>query len=95
VACPGELATAERSEFDRDNARWTVPAEKMKMEHEHVVPLSRQAVALLEDACQLTGHCQFVFSCSQDKPISDNTLNRRLRDLGYDTSEQHCAILKR
>jgi integrase len=91
VVRPGELATAEWSEFDRNNARWTVPAEKMKMEHEHVVPLSRQAVALLEEVRKLTGHRQFVFSCSQDKPISDNTLNRRLRELGYDTGEQHCA----
>jgi integrase len=91
VVRPGELATAEWSEFDRSRARWTIPAEKMKMEHEHVVPLSRQAVAILEEMDRLTGQRQFVFSCSQDKPISDNTLNRRLRDLGYDTSEQHCA----
>ncbi|CAN7301582.1 hypothetical protein LJR220_001552 [Bradyrhizobium sp. LjRoot220] len=40
---------------------------------------------------RLTGQRQFVFSCSRDAPISDNTLCKRLRDLGYDTSEQHCA----
>jgi integrase len=91
VVRPGELATAEWSEFDRSRARWTIPAEKMKMEHEHVVPLSRQAVAILEEMGKLTGQRRFVFSCSKDKPISDNTLNRRLRDLGYDTGEQHCA----
>jgi integrase len=91
VVRPGELATAEWSEFNCDNARWTVPGEKMKMEHEHVVPLSRQAVAILGAVRKLTGHRQFVFSCSRDSPISDNTLNKRLRDLGYDTSEQHCA----
>lgn len=91
VVRPGELATAEWSEFDRSQARWTIPAEKMKMEHEHVVPLSRQAVAILEEMGTLTGQRRFVFSCSKDKPISDNTLNRRLRDLGYDTGEQHCA----
>jgi hypothetical protein len=39
----------------------------------------------------LTGGRRFVFSCSRDKPISDNTLNKRLRDLGYDTTNQHCA----
>jgi integrase len=91
VVRPGELATAEWSEFDRSRARWTIPAEKMKMEHEHVVPLSRQAIAILEEMGKLTGQRRFVFSCSKDKPISDNTLNRRLRDLGYDTGEQHCA----
>jgi integrase len=91
VVRPGEIATAEWDEIDLDAARWTIPAEKMKMRHQHVVPLSRQAVALLRQVHALTGHRRFVFSCSQDKPISDNTLNKRLRDLGYDTAEQHCA----
>jgi integrase len=91
VVRPGEVANAEWAEVDFTNARWTIPAEKMKMKHEHVVPLSRQAVALLRQVQALTGHRRYVFSCSQDKPISDNTLNKRLRDLGYDTSEQHCA----
>ena len=91
VVRPGELATAEWSEIDRENARWIVPAEKMKMDKDHVVPLSRQALAILQEMHKLTGHRRFVFSCNQDKPISDNTLNKRLRDLGYDTSRQHCA----
>ena len=39
----------------------------------------------------LTGDRKYVFSCSRDRPISDNTLYKRLRDLGYDTSEQHCV----
>jgi integrase len=91
VARPGEVAHAEWSEFDFDAARWTVPAEKMKMANEHVVPLSRQAVALLRQVQALTADRQFVFSCHQDAPISDNTLNKRLRDLGFDTASQHCA----
>jgi integrase len=89
VVRPGEVANAEWTEFA--NARWTIPAGKMKMKHEHVVPLSRQALAILNQVKTLTGGRRFVFSCSQDKPISDNTLNRRLRDLGFDTTEQHCA----
>jgi integrase len=89
VVRPGEVANAEWTEFD--NARWTIPAEKMKMKHEHVVPLSRQALAILKQVKTLTGGRRFVFSCSRDKPISDNTLNKRLRDLGYDTTNQHCA----
>jgi integrase len=91
VARPGEIAAAEWSEVDFDNARWTISTEKMKMKHEHVVPLSRQALALLRQVQALTGQRRYVFSCSRDKPISDNTLNKRLRDLGYDTSEKHCA----
>jgi integrase len=89
VVRPGEVANAEWTEFA--NARWTIPAGKMKMKHEHVVPLSRQALAILKQVKALTGGRRFVFSCSQDKPISDNTLNRRLRDLGYDTTAQHCS----
>jgi integrase len=91
VARPGEIASAEWSEIDFDAARWTIPAEKMKMRHEHVVPLSRQALVILNDVKEATGKRRYVFSCSQDKPISDNTLNKRLRDLGYNTKKQHCA----
>jgi integrase len=91
VVRPGEIATAEWNDFDFTRARWTISAEKMKMDKEHVVPLSRQALAVLEQMQRLTGQRQFVFSCSKDSPISDNTLCKRLRDLGYDTSEQHCA----
>jgi integrase len=91
VVRPGEIASVEWPDFDLDNALWTVPAEKMKMEREHVVPLSRQAVAILRQVHKLTGHRRHVFSCSRDKPISDNTLNKRLRNLGYDTKSEHCA----
>jgi integrase len=91
VVRPGEIATAEWSDFDFIRARWTIPAEKMTMEKEHVVPLSRQALAILEQMKRLTGQRRFVFSCSRDTPISDNTLCKRLRDIGYDTSIEHCA----
>jgi hypothetical protein len=53
-----------------------------------IVPLSRQAVAILWLAHAITGK---VFSCSRDEPISDMTLNRRLKALGYDTSGEHIA----
>ena len=86
---PGEVAKAEWTEFDHE--RWTIPAAKMKMKHKHVVPLSKQALAILTQVKSLTGGRRFVFSRSRDKPISDNMLNRRLRNLGYDTTKQHCA----
>ncbi|MBR1298532.1 integrase arm-type DNA-binding domain-containing protein [Bradyrhizobium sp. AUGA SZCCT0042] len=91
VVRPGEIATAEWCDFDFIKARWTISPEKMKMDKEHVVPLSQQALALLAQVRRHTGNRTFVFSCSQDKPISDNTLCKRLRDLGYDTSVEHCA----
>jgi integrase len=61
---------------------------EMTMKHEHIVPLSRQAVAILRLAHAITGK---VFSCRRDEPISDMTLNRRLKALGYDTSGEHTA----
>jgi integrase len=88
---PGEITSAEWSDFDFEEARWTISAEKMKMDKPHVVPLSRQAVAILRQVQTLTGNRSYVFSCSEDAPISDNTLNKRLRDLGYSTSTEHCA----
>jgi integrase len=87
---PGNIVDAEWTEFN-DAGLWTVSAEKMKMDKEHIVPLSRQALAILEQVALLTGDRKYVFSCSRDRPISDNTLNKRLRDLGYDTAKDHCA----
>jgi integrase len=85
---PGEVLEVEWSEVDFDLARWTIPAEKMKMDHELIVPLARQSVSILRQMRELTGSRNYIFSCSRDQPLSDNTLNKRLRDLGYDTSEQ-------
>jgi len=63
---PGELRRAEWSEFDLDAAIWTIPAEKMKMRNAHVVPLSRQALAILRRAQQMTGNRRYVFACAKD-----------------------------
>jgi integrase len=91
VVRPGEIASAEWGDFDFTLARWTISAEKMKMDKEHVVPLSRQALALLEEVKRITGQRQYVFSATKDQPISDMALCRRLRHLGFDTASQHCA----
>jgi integrase len=88
---PGEVNNAEWAEIDWDKARWTIPAARMKMDKEHVVPLARQALAILKDLQALTGNRRCLFSCSNDKPLSDNTLNKRLRVIGYDTATEHCA----
>jgi integrase len=60
---PGELRQAEWSEFDLDGAEpvWRIPAGKMKMRTEHLVPLSRQAVAILQELQPLTGEGRYVF----------------------------------
>lgn len=62
------------------------------MKELHVVPLAKQAVALVRDLAHVTGHGQLVFPSirSVDRPISDNTLNAALRQLGF-SGEEMCA----
>ncbi len=83
---PGELRHAQWREVDLDGATWAIPAAKMKMKHDHIVPLSTQAVAILRELHPLTGRRSYVFPSlrSRDRPISENTVNAALRRLGYD-----------
>jgi integrase len=86
---PGELRAAEWSEFDLETAEWRIPGSRMKMREPHIVPLSRQAVALLRDLQPLTGAGRYLFPSLRggDRPISNNTLNASLRRLGYTGDE--------
>src|SRR3546814_807098 len=86
---PGELRSAEWCEFDLDAAIWTIPGEKMKMDRTHKVPLSRQVRALLDELRPISGNSKLLFPCvrSNDRAISDNTINAALRRLGYDKTE--------
>jgi integrase len=86
---PGELRKAEWSEVDLDGAEWRIPAAKMKMRVQHVVPLSRQAVAILRELHPLTGTGMFLFPGvrSSAKPMSENTGNAALRYMGYSTDQ--------
>jgi integrase len=81
---PGELRHAEWAEFDIDAAVWRIPAEKMKGRLEHVVPLAKQALALLKTLRGLTGDGKFVFPSIRTpaRPMSENTVNAALRRLG-------------
>ena len=56
-----ELRMMEWSEVDFENKIWRIPAEKMKMALPHLVPLSRQAIELIESLLPLTGRKQYVF----------------------------------
>jgi integrase len=87
---PGELRGAEWSEFDLDAAEWRIPAARMKMREQHIVPLSRQAVAILRELEILTGRNRYVFPSllSAERPMSNNTINAALRRLGYGSDEQ-------
>jgi len=86
---PGELRKAAWSEIDLDAAEWRIPAARMKMREEHVVPLATQAVAILRDLHPLTGSHAFLFPSARtsDRPMSENTVNAALRRLGYTGEE--------
>ena len=86
---PGELRRAEWPEFDLKKGIWTIPATKMKMREPHLVPLSKQSIALLEAAQALDGDQRFVFSSLYpgNRPMSENTINSALRRLGYTSGE--------
>jgi len=80
-----EVRFAEWSQFDLDGAMWRIPAEVMKMREEHLVPLSKQVVALLRELKALTGNDRLVFpsTTNRDRPISENTVTYGLARMGF------------
>ncbi|RFT80512.1 tyrosine-type recombinase/integrase [Serratia marcescens] len=100
-----ELRFALWQEFDFDKACWRIPAKRkeiegvrfshrgMKMKEEHIVPLSRQALSLLERLKQLSGDNERLFPGDHDpkKVMSENTVNNALRAMGYDTKTEVCG----
>ncbi len=94
TACrPGEAADAEWSEFDFEAKLWRRPGEKMKAGHEHVSPLSDQALALLEQLQVVTGSKRYLFP-HRDKPDTFATparLRYLMRDLNItERASPHC-----
>ncbi|MRS90552.1 DUF4102 domain-containing protein [Enterobacteriaceae bacterium RIT714] len=100
-----ELRFARWSEIDFETSMWTIPAEReaiegikhsqrgSKMRTPHLVPLSRQALAILKQVHKLSGDRDFVFIGDHDhrKPMSENTVNKSLRVMGYDTQVEVCG----
>jgi integrase len=86
---PGELRHAEWVEIDLEKAEWRIPGEKMKMRTVHIVPLSIQALKVLNEVKPLTGRGKYVFPGirSNQRPMSENTVNAALRRLGYTKEE--------
>ena len=79
-----ELIGAEWQEFDLEAKLWIIPAGRMKMRTEHIVPLSSQAVAILSELKVMAGHSRFVLpGRNRDRPISNNTMLFALYRLGY------------
>lgn len=100
-----ELRFARWSEIDFETAMWTIPAEReaiegvkhshrgSKMRTPHLVPLSHQALAILRQVHKLSGERDFVFVGDHNprKPMSENTVNKALRVMGYDTKVEVCG----
>lgn len=86
---PGELRIAEWTEMDLDAAVWELPAGKMKMRNPHVVPLPTQAVDILRELHQMTGHGKHVFPSwgGDRRPMSSNTVRVALRAMGVKAEE--------
>ena len=83
----GELRGALWDEFDLKKREWNIPASRMKMKKDHLVPLSDQAIAILKELKPLSGHRDHVFPSRQNanKPMSENTILYALYKLGYHT----------
>ncbi len=80
-----ELIEATWDEFDLEAAQWVIPAERMKMRSEHVVPLSRQAAEILRELKEKNGNWRWVFPGhhSRRKHMSNNTVLKGLERLGF------------
>ncbi|UUC92978.1 tyrosine-type recombinase/integrase [Comamonas sp. C11] len=82
---PGEVRGARWDEVDMDAAMWTIPAERMKMRQEHRIPLSSQALELLQSMHTLSGGRELIFPSPfyPSKPLSENTFNSAMARMGY------------
>ena len=80
----GELIGATWDEFDLENAVWCIPAERMKMRAEHVVPLTRQTIAKLTELKRLSGYSRFVLpGRDAAKTMSNGAMLMALKRMGY------------
>jgi integrase len=88
-ARPGEVRGAKRAEFDFRNAVWHIAPGRTKMRRPHDVPLSRQAIEVVQDIWSLSDHGELVFPSirSNRKPLSENAMNSALRRMGYTQDE--------
>jgi integrase len=86
----GETRLAVWSEVDLDAGVWSIPAERMKMRKPHVVPLAEPAVALLRRRWRYRVHDKgLVFSTHGPRPLSDMTMTKVMRDVGYAKETVH------
>ncbi len=82
---PNEAAGAKWEEIDLDRGAWVIPAERMKMKREHVIPLTPQTLAILEEVKPVSGHRAFIFPSIRDpkKPTDAESINKALQRIGF------------
>ncbi|EGR2323845.1 DUF4102 domain-containing protein [Vibrio alginolyticus] len=82
---PAEASGAKWCEIDIDEKVWTIPTERMKKRREHRIPLTEQALELLEVMKPISGHREFVFPSDRDpkKPCNSQTANMALKRMGF------------
>ncbi|HBQ5873048.1 TPA: integrase arm-type DNA-binding domain-containing protein [Klebsiella pneumoniae subsp. pneumoniae] len=83
--CTGELRGAFWSEFDLEKAVWEIPAERMKMKRPHLVPLSTQALEIVQQLKVMSGQYPLVFPGRNDprKTMSEASINQVFKRIGY------------
>ena len=86
---PGELRGAEWVEFNLEKAEWRIPASRMKMKEQHIIPLAQQAMEIIAKLHDITGQGKYLFPSVRtiERSISDNTINAALRRMGYAKDE--------
>ena len=86
---PSEAREAKWNEIDFEKRLWVIPKERMKMRSEHIVPLSAQAVNILQEIYPFTKNSEYIFQSPRDRmaPLSNNSINKALQILGF-KSEQ-------
>ncbi|MEG3588883.1 integrase domain-containing protein [Citrobacter youngae] len=82
---PSEASGARWAEIDLDAKLWTIPAERMKAKREHIVPLSPQALEILEIMKPISAHREYIFPSRNDpkQPMNSQTANAALKRIGY------------
>jgi len=86
---PGEVRGAKKQEFNLDKRTWTIPPERMKMRREHVIPLSDQALNIIEGNWPEIESVDLIFPSliSNRKWLSENAFNSAMRRMGYTKEE--------
>lgn len=82
---PNEASGARWEEIDVANKVWVIPAERMKMSREHVIPLTEQTIAILDVIKPISGHREFIFPSSRNPkvPTDSETANKALSRMGF------------